>query len=190
MLLFDNSAAAASEEQKRPCRATKKLLVFRNQRLFCHAAILIMVLFCHAGHVSAFLLPRAAVAVRASSTCYAASKSGGKLIATADEYMKIINQQERPVLCFFTAAWCGPCRLSIPVVKDVMKQYAGTIDVIEICTDDLPNVAETSGVVSIPTIQMYLKGELLDTIVGCVAKTVLARAVDRVLENAGLAELQ
>ena len=78
---------------------------------------------------------------------------------------------------------CGPCRLTNPVVKDIMKQYAGEIDVVEVCTDDLAEVAEQAGVVSIPTIQFYYGGEPLETIVGCVAKSVLANAVDKVLDD-------
>ena len=64
-----------------------------------------------------------------------------------------------------------------------MKQYAGEIDVVEVCTDDLAEVAEQAGVVSIPTIQFYYGGEPLETIVGCVAKSVLANAVDKVLDD-------
>jgi thioredoxin-like negative regulator of GroEL len=66
-----------------------------------------------------------------------------------------------------------------------MKQYVGEVDVVEICTDDLAEVAEDAGVVSIPTIQFYFAGRVLEThsIVGCVAKTVLANAVEKVLED-------
>ena len=64
-----------------------------------------------------------------------------------------------------------------------MKQFSGQIEVIEVCTDDLAEVASDAGVISIPTIQFYFGGELLDTIVGCVAKSVLANAVDKVLEE-------
>lgn len=78
---------------------------------------------------------------------------------------------------------CGPCRLTNPVVKEVMKQYSGEIDVVEVCTDDLAEVAEQAGIVSIPTIQFYFGGKALETIVGCVAKSVLAAAVDKVLED-------
>lgn len=67
-----------------------------------------------------------------------------------------------------------------------MKVFAGKIDVVEVCTDDLPEVASDSGVVSIPTIQMYYKSELMDTIVGCVAKTVLSSAVEKVLEDVAI----
>ena len=78
---------------------------------------------------------------------------------------------------------CGPCRLSNPVVKDIMKQFSNEIEVVEICTDDLPDVASDAGVVSIPTIQIYYKGEIKDTIVGCVAKNILASAVTKILED-------
>lgn len=64
-----------------------------------------------------------------------------------------------------------------------MKQYAGVIDLVEICTDDLAETSADCGVVSIPTIQFYYRGELLDTIVGCVARSVLSSAVDKILDD-------
>lgn len=69
-----------------------------------------------------------------------------------------------------------------------MRQFANKIDVVEVCTDDLPDVAADAGVVSIPTIQIYYGGEIQDTIVGCVARNVLASAVLKVLEDLGLEE--
>ena len=67
-----------------------------------------------------------------------------------------------------------------------MKEFAGDIDVCEICTDDLPEVASEAGVVSIPTIQIVYNNALLDTIIGCVAKSVLASAVEKVLEDVAM----
>ena len=54
---------------------------------------------------------------------------------------------------------------------------------MEMSTDDLPDVALMAGVQSIPTILLYYDGVVQETIVGCVAKNVLARAVDKVLED-------
>jgi len=96
------------------------------------------------------------------------------------------HSSAKPILVFYSAPWCGPCRLSNPVVKEIIRQFVPKIDVVEVCTDDLPEVAETTGVVSIPTIQFYYKGGLLDTIVGCVAKNVLSNAVMKILEDLGL----
>jgi thioredoxin 1 len=64
-----------------------------------------------------------------------------------------------------------------------MNQYKNDIDVVEVCTDDLPEIAAVAGVVSIPTIQLYFQGQILDTIVGCVARNVLASSVEKALED-------
>lgn len=64
-----------------------------------------------------------------------------------------------------------------------MKEYVGQLDVVEVCTDDLPDIAADAGVVSIPTIQLYYQGQIADTIVGCVARNVLASSVNKVIED-------
>lgn len=94
-------------------------------------------------------------------------------------------QQENLHAIFLDSRYsrCGPCRLTNPVVKEVMKQFAGELEVVEICTDDLAEVAEQAGVVSIPTIKIFYRGDPMETIVGCVAKSVLANAVDKVMED-------
>ena len=121
---------------------------------------------------------------RTTSRLRAVGKTGGAVLTTAEEFEATVLISEDPIMVFFTAPWCGPCRLSIPVVKEVMlTEYAEAMRVVEVCTDDLPSVASDAGVVSIPTIQMYHNGVVLDTIVGCVAKSVLRTAVEKVLED-------
>lgn len=126
-------------------------------------------------------------AVRLKRTSLAATvgKSGGVLLETTEAFAANVLDEtlEKPVLVFFSAPWCGPCRLSNPVVKDIKKQFSNEIDVVEICTDDLPDVASDADVVSIPTIQIYHQGNVLDTIVGCVAKNILASAITKILEE-------
>ena len=122
---------------------------------------------------------------KSTSLLQAVGKTGGAVLTTAEEFETTVLKSKDPIMVFFTAPWCGPCRLSIPVVKEVMMtEYAEAMRVVEVCTDDLPNVAADAGVVSIPTIQMYHDGVVLDTIVGCVAKSVLRTAVEKVLEDA------
>ena len=130
------------------------------------------------------------------------TKSGGRLIASIEQFGEEVLKNDNnndvsdnpplnpklPVLVLWTAPWCGPCRLTNPVVKEIMKLYQNKIEVVEINTDDLPEIASDAGVLSIPTIQLYYEGKVMDTIVGCVAKNVLARSVDKVLEDAGLFE--
>ena len=88
------------------------------------------------------------------------SKTGGRLLESTEDYTEMVldNAEDRPILVFWTAPWCGPCRLSIPVVKDIMKVYSDQMDTVEVCTDDLPDLAANAGVVSIPTIHICFRG--------------------------------
>jgi len=97
-----------------------------------------------------------------------------------------MNTIGKPILVYFNAPWCGPCRLTLPIIKDITHQFHSAIDVVDVCTDDLPEIAESVGVVSIPTIQLYYQGDLKDTIVGSVSTKVLASAITKVLEDVGL----
>lgn len=132
------------------------------------------------------------------------TKSGGRPILSNEQFRReillraddddddssppVTPKATKPILVFYSAPWCGPCRLSNPVVKEIIRQFVPKIDVVEVCTDDLPEIAETAEVVSIPTIQVYFKGDLLDTIVGCVAKNVLSNAVKKILEDLGIGD--
>ena len=81
---------------------------------------------------------------------------------------------------------CGPCRLTNPIIQQITKLYTNTINVVEVCTDELPTLAESAGVVSIPTLQVYYDGRCLDTIVGCVSKNVLCTVLDKLQDDLGL----
>lgn len=132
-------------------------------------------------------------AIRPRTALSMVTRTGGRLIVSTEQFETEVlsrgsdaDAKSPPILVLFTAPWCGPCRLTTPVVKDVMKQYQGRLEVCEISTDDLPEVASEAGVLSIPTILIYHGGRVRETIVGCVAKNVLARAVDKVLEDLGM----
>lgn len=165
---------------------------FSGRRMLPIVSIICIILSTSFATINAFVpsstsLIKSNTRVGASSTQMGIAKSGGKMIETEQEFKDNVLSKDlaRPVLVFFTAPWCGPCRLTVPVVKDVMKQFSGELDVVEVCTDDLAEVAEESGVVSIPTIQFYYDGASLEThsIVGCVAKSVLSNAVQKVIED-------
>jgi thioredoxin 1 len=156
--------------------------------------LLSMLMISHVLPLSEALLTRpAALGLRPSllqsytALQMAVGKSSGRIINSEEDFAEaaLSSSIPRPVMVFFTAPWCGPCRLSIPVVREVIKEYADNVNAVEICTDDFPDIAADAGVVSIPTIQIYYKGKVRETIVGCVARKVLSSAVEKVLEDVG-----
>lgn len=57
----------------------------------------------------------------------------------------------KPCLIDFYADWCGPCRITSPIIEDLAKQYAGKINVYKVDVDKEKELASVMGIRSIPT---------------------------------------
>eukprot|EP00540_Astrosyne_radiata_P023998 CAMPEP_0116866404 /NCGR_PEP_ID=MMETSP0418-20121206/26002_1 /TAXON_ID=1158023 /ORGANISM="Astrosyne radiata, Strain 13vi08-1A" /LENGTH=167 /DNA_ID=CAMNT_0004502019 /DNA_START=220 /DNA_END=723 /DNA_ORIENTATION=- len=114
-------------------------------------------------------------------------KSGAYEIFNSTEYSaKVLNVTERPVFAYFTAPWCGPCRLALPTVKKVVKEFADRdVEFVEVSTTQNPDVAESVGVHVIPIVLFYWKGIVKETVIGMVPQKVLANRMNRFLLKLG-----
>jgi len=65
-----------------------------------------------------------------------------------------------PVLVDFSATWCGPCRLLAPIIEKLADELAGKVKVGEVDTDESPNVATKYSIRSVPTVIVFVGGEI------------------------------
>ena len=89
-----------------------------------------------------------------------------------------VLMSDKPVLVDFWATWCGPCRKVAPILEEINEQYGDKIEVVKLDTDANVDTAARYGVVSIPTLNVYVMGEVVKTIVGAHPKPKLLRELE------------
>ncbi len=102
--------------------------------------------------------------------------------------MEIINEknfkekmQKGVVLVDFFATWCGPCRMLGPVLEEVQEEFSDKVKMFKIDVDEDEKLARSFGILSIPTVLIFVDGELKDKHVGFMSKDEVSEMLMRVL---------
>ena len=85
-----------------------------------------------------------------------------------------VMNSDKKVLIDFWAPWCGPCQMVLPLIDEIASERSD-IKVCKINVDENPELAKRFRVMSIPTLIVMEKGEVLNRATG-------ARSKDGILE--------
>lgn len=85
------------------------------------------------------------------------------------------------VLVDFWATWCGPCKMLAPNVEEIAKEYEGRAVVGKVDVDENPDLAERFGIMSIPSLFVFVNGEVKEKLIGYRLKMQIAEVLDKYL---------
>jgi thioredoxin 1 len=103
------------------------------------------------------------------------------MIVTDATFDELVVRSPLPVLLDVTADWCPPCRMIRPVLREIAAEEAGRLVVAEIDADTNPLTMRTLGVLGMPTLLLYVGGEVVTRVVGARPKAALVRTLEEYL---------
>jgi len=79
---------------------------------------------------------------------------------TEQTFATEVLDSSRPVLVDYWADWCAPCKQMSPVIGELSDQYP-QVKFCKIDTNANPALAARQGVMSLPTLQVIVGGEIV-----------------------------
>ena len=98
-------------------------------------------------------------------------------VTTAD-FDSVVLKSATPVLVDFWAEWCGPCRAVGPILEEISNEYGDKLKIVKLNTDEEGSIAMKYGISSIPTMNVFVGGEIVKTIVGAKPKPALLKDLE------------
>ncbi|PGK51389.1 thioredoxin [Priestia megaterium] len=85
------------------------------------------------------------------------------------------------VLVDFWANWCGPCKMIAPILDELATEYNGKVKVVKVDIERARDLINALGIMSIPTLYLYVDGEKKEETVGFQTKESLMSLVKKYL---------
>jgi thioredoxin 1 len=102
-------------------------------------------------------------------------------VVTDNSFEAEVLRSPRPVIVEYWAAWCGPCRQVAPVLDSIAADHADVVDLVQVNVDENPVTARKYGVLHVPTISVFVGGEVVKQVIGARSKSALVREFADVL---------
>jgi len=103
--------------------------------------------------------------------------------ATAENFNRLVleNSYRGPVLVHFWTPKAGPCMILMPRLVRLATEYGGKFLLVMLNTDELGSIARQQGVNSVPTVKVFLRGKVVQTVHGAESDSHFREILDRLV---------
>ena len=95
----------------------------------------------------------------------------------------IVASERVPVLVDFWADWCAPCKMLLPVLLKLAKEYGDQLRLAKVNTDVERGLAAEHGIRSLPTLRLYRHGQVVEEVMGAQPEAALRTLIDAYIER-------
>jgi len=90
-----------------------------------------------------------------------------------------IANSENIVVVDFWAPWCGPCKMLTPVIEELANEMGTKVKFAKVNVDESPMIASKYKISSIPTVMVFRKDLVKETMVGFRPKADLKKIIEK-----------
>ena len=98
-------------------------------------------------------------------------------ISSVAEFDAVLSGNKSVFVDFF-ATWCGPCKMVGPVVEKISETEAD-VKFVKVDVDEVGELAQRYGIMSIPALMAFKEGEKVGEIVGFAPEPQLKALADK-----------
>jgi thioredoxin len=114
---------------------------------------------------------------RPSTTPGSQSQPGRPFVVTDQTFEQEVMRSVTPVLVDFWAPWCGPCRMTEPILEKLARELGGRLKVAKVNVDENPALSQRYDIRSIPTMMVVKNGKIIDRWMGALPEPNLRSRV-------------
>ena len=89
-----------------------------------------------------------------------------------NNFQNEVMNTDKPVLLDFSASWCAPCRMVVPIIEEIASERPD-IKVGKINVDEQPELTSEFGIMSIPTLVVMKNGKIVQQVSGARPKEAI-----------------
>ncbi|MGD1703914.1 thioredoxin family protein [Dapis sp. BLCC M229] len=104
--------------------------------------------------------------------------SSNVIVINDSEFEAQVLKSEKPVLAYFWATWCGPCRLVAPSVEKVATEYSDRLKVVKMEVGPNPETVKQYKVEGLPALRLFRNEELLLSHEGSITQKKLVEILE------------
>ena len=96
----------------------------------------------------------------------------------SENFTKEVLEEEKPVLIDFWADWCSPCKMMAPILEELAEKIPGA-SFYKVDVDEDEKLARSFGILSIPTMILFVDGKQVEKHIGLMSKTDLKDMIEK-----------
>ena len=97
---------------------------------------------------------------------------------TNQEFQNSVENSDKLTFIDFYADWCGPCRMMAPIVDEISDEVEG-VEFYKVNCDNEQELAAKYEVMTIPTLLILKKGQVLKEFIGVTDKEEIIGELNR-----------